>query len=313
MKHRATRVVTAAGAAALALSSVFGGASSSAATSTYTLDMVWDRPVPECVGEIVCTGVGTGDFDYGVPDEGSTTTRLSVVADPVVTQPDDAPVRAGTLEYCNGATLSGTNVDSVDLVVSVDVASAGPGVTSETTLLVNSVNTEDPIESADQLSFASDPTRVLHVLEGECATVELRTRVTVTGGTTVEVSLGDIVTPDSGYVSQDGRREVGLWIKPGNGLNLGAKGQIPMAILGSPLNDVTLIDQSTVRFEGAVPAKQKVVGGNGGGVQDLQLHVPSESISTLTADDTRACATFETVTGEALIACDDVRIVPKRR
>lgn len=311
MRQRAGRLIAVAAVGAWALSAALGSATSSAASSTYTVDMAWDNPVPECIGGVVCTGVGTGDFEYGVPFESSAATSLSVVADPVVTQPGAAAVRAATLEYCNGSTLSGTNVDSVDLVVSVDVAGAGQAVTDETTLLVNSVNTDDPLESADQLSFASDPTRILHVLEDECATVELRTRVTVKDGTAVEVSIGDILTPETGYISDEGRREVDLWVKPA--INLGAKGQIPMVILGSELNDVTQIDQSTVRFEGGAPSKQKVTHANGDGIADLHLHVPYESLATLTADATRACATFETVTGESLVACDDVVMVPSTR
>ncbi len=311
MGQRVGRLVAVAAVGAWALSAAFGSAATSAASSTYTVDMVWDRPVPECVDAIVCSGVGTGDFEYGVPFESSAATSLSVVADPLVTQPGAAAVRAGTLEYCNGSTLSGTNVDSVDLVVTVDVPAVGQAVTAETTLLVNSVNTDDPIESADQLSFAGDPTRILHVLEDECATVEVRTRVTVGDGTTVEVSIGDILTPETGYISDEGRREVELWVKPA--INLGAKGLIPMVVMGSELNDVTLIDQSTVRFEGGAPAKQKVTDANGDGIADLHLHVPYESLTTLLPDATVACATFETITGDALVACDDVVIVPKHR
>ena len=41
--------------------------------------------------------------------------------------------------------------------------------------------------------------------------------------------------------------------------------------------------------------------------------MPYESLTTLLPAATVACATFETVTGDALVACDDVVMVPSTR
>ncbi len=283
-----------------------------AASLTYSVTMRWGATAPECVAPVVCSGTGTGSFSYGTPFESSAPATLDVGTKASVSQVDDQWAIAGSLRYCNGTTIVGTTVDAVDLDVAVNVTGVGSASTSDTTLLLNTVNSEDPLASADVLSFSSDPARRLHVLEGECAEVELRTRLTIVPNLGIEVSLGEILTPGSGFVTVDGRREVAIEIKPGgvpNPIKLTAQGVVPVAILGSALTDVRTIDPGTVRFEGGVPDKQKVTDVNKDGILDLLIHVPYQSLVELHHGDTQACATFATLQGELLIGCDTVKVL----
>lgn len=290
---------------------VSGGAS--AATLTYSVDMTWTNPNPACVDPVVCSGVGTSAFAYGVPVEPSTQVSLTITTLPSVTQTNSSLAKAGELTYCNGSVLSNTNVSSIDLNAAFATSDGATGSVAPTTLLVNTENIDgDPVASADQLSLSSAPDVQLHVLEDQCATIDLLTRFTPGTTPTLTVELGDVVTPDTGYTTIDGLRQVDIDIRPyqrPRPIDLSSREIIPVAIYGSALNDVTQIDRPTVRFEGAKPIFQIALDVDRDGIKDLLILVPTRSITTLQAGDTAACATFDNLVGDHLGGCQAIQVI----
>lgn len=110
-------------------------------------------------------------------------------------------------------------------------------------------------------------------------------------------------------------------VKPGseeNPVNLGARGTIPVAILGSDAFDVRAVDVATVAFAGAAVAtdprgrpRAAVEDVDGDGSPDLVLHF-SVAALRLGGDDRAATVTGRTVAPDALefAASDRVRVVP---
>ena len=285
----------------------------SAATLTYSLNMTWTNPSPACVDPVVCSGVGTPAFAYGVPTATSTQVTLTLAALAKITQTNSAFAKAGTLTYCNGSIDSTSNVNSVDLNAAFTIDGGASGSVAPTTLLVNTPNVDgDPVGSADVLSLSSAPGIALHVLEDHCATIGLIAQLTTGATPVLTVGLGEVTTPDSGYVTVDGRRQVDIDIRPHERprpINLSSKEVIPVAIYGSTLNDVTKIDQPTVEFEGATPTRQKILDVNHDGVNDLLIFVPTQAITTLQPGDTSACATFADLDGSLLGGCQSIQVI----
>ncbi len=284
----------------------------SAATLTYSVAMTWTNPSPACVDPVVCSGVGTSAFAYGTPVAPSTQVSLTLTALPSITQVNATFTKVGTLTYCNGSVNLESVVNSVDLNAAFTIAGGASGSVAPTTLLVNTENVDgDPVASADVLSLSSAPGVEFHVLEDQCATIDLLAQITSGGAPTLTVGLGGVTTP-GGYTTIDGRRQVDIDIRPHEKprpINLASKEIIPVAIYGSALNDVTLIDQPTVRFEGGTPIKQKIVDVNTDGVSDLLIYVPTQSITTLEAGDTSACATFADLDGTLLGGCQSIQVI----
>lgn len=166
------------------------------AAVAFTVDLEWGVTTPTCDDTIICTGVGTKVLESGVPYvEGSPPTRLTLTQLSNISQPASAPVPIGTLEYCNGETLSDTDIEKVNLEADFDVPGVGGGhATDVTTLLITVNDPEDPEASADSLFLASDPTRQFTVLEGACTTVQLLGFVTTEPELTV--SLGPKIDPN---------------------------------------------------------------------------------------------------------------------
>lgn len=109
-------------------------------------------------------------------------------------------------------------------------------------------------------------------------------------------------------------------IKPGsfpNSINLGSRGSVPVAILGSASFDVTTINAETVEVAGSpVLTKGKnnklmasIEDVNGDGYPDLVVHVATSALE-LTSADTEALVTGELMDGTPIEGSDSVRIVP---
>lgn len=107
--------------------------------------------------------------------------------------------------------------------------------------------------------------------------------------------------------------KVSIDIKPGsfpNSINLGSKGNVPVAILSSPAFDATTVDRNTVIFAGASPLSigQTPEDVNGDGLLDVVLHFKTQDLN-LQPGDTEACLTGKTLAGQDIEGCDSVRIV----
>jgi hypothetical protein len=107
-------------------------------------------------------------------------------------------------------------------------------------------------------------------------------------------------------------------IKPGsdpNPINLGSRGVVPVAILGSEGFDPTALPISAIHFAGAAPDKCHTADvAPADGYTDLFCHFRTQSLD-LTADSTEACVTIALDPAEdalALTGCDSVRIVPPK-
>ncbi len=108
-------------------------------------------------------------------------------------------------------------------------------------------------------------------------------------------------------------------IKPGsdpNSINLGSNGNVPVAILSTPVFDATTVNPATVTL---ADAQVKVKGNgtllanvedvNGDGTTDLVVHINTAGMS-LTDGDIEAVLTGETFDGQAIRGSDLVRVVP---
>lgn len=106
---------------------------------------------------------------------------------------------------------------------------------------------------------------------------------------------------------------VGIDIKPDsdpNSINLGAKGVLPVAVLGSPDLDVSTIDPTTVLFAGAAPVRWVVCDTNSDAIPDLLFHFEIQALN-LTDESQEATLNGQTLDGVVIEGQDSVRIVPK--
>lgn len=118
---------------------------------------------------------------------------------------------------------------------------------------------------------------------------------------------------ENGKIYAFGPIKVNIDIKPGsfpNSINLGSKGNVPVAILSDPTFDATTVDRSTVVFAGAspLPIGKSPEDVNGDGLLDVVLHFSTQSLN-LQLSDTEACLTGKTLGGQDFKGCDSVRIV----
>ena len=109
---------------------------------------------------------------------------------------------------------------------------------------------------------------------------------------------------------------IAIDIKPGsypNSINLKNKGVIPVAILGSEIFDVMMVDLETVMFACAEPAPldPEYEDVNMDGYLDLVLHFYTQEVC-IDPGDTEAALTGGTMCGYCFIGIDSVRTVPKK-
>ncbi len=159
-------------------------ATSDAPIDGSTTEAIFINPEPVCVDPVVCTGIDTNSITWGSPASGSAPGSLSVAGTNFSTT-FDLPFVIGTLSYFNGSTFLGTELTGADLSLelTVDIPDLGiddlvlnslRGVT-----INNTLNTSDPIASADFVTIAPPPGlssgfgNNFHVLEGEMATATL--------------------------------------------------------------------------------------------------------------------------------------------
>ncbi|HET8541859.1 MAG TPA: hypothetical protein VFL83_18420 [Anaeromyxobacter sp.] len=137
--------------------------------------------------------------------------------------------------------------------------------------------------------------------------------------------LGDADLPFETW-TDDPALEVAIDVKPGsdeNPVNLGARGRIPVAILGSEAFDVEAVDLATVRFAGAPPAttgrgepQASLEDVNADGILDLVLHFAIQDLGIAASDERAALAGATKAPGAVeLTGSDRIRVVPapKRR
>ncbi|NEP13183.1 MAG: PEP-CTERM sorting domain-containing protein [Symploca sp. SIO2C1] len=144
----------------------WGWESKSATKGTSAASFVNSSP-----STAVVSGVGTSSFAWGSGQP----SQLSFTPKPFNPKPNEV-FSLGTLDYFNGTILSGTEASSVDLLLdfTFDNAMENNQQISAGLSLINTVNTSDPVASADSVSFTSGGfTSAFNVLEGQSASAEL--------------------------------------------------------------------------------------------------------------------------------------------
>jgi hypothetical protein len=168
-----------------------------------------------------------------------------------------------------------------------------------------------------------------HVLDPlALAPTSMSVDLTPFAGQTVRLRFAEVDNQSFFQASLDGVQivstprviQVGIDIKPGssvNPINLGAKGTVPVAILGSGTFDATQVDPATVKLAGApvrLNGQGQPLGSfqdvNGDGLLDLLVQVESGALQ-LTSSDTQATLTGTTFSGTPITGTDSVSIVPK--
>jgi hypothetical protein len=109
-------------------------------------------------------------------------------------------------------------------------------------------------------------------------------------------------------------RDTYLDIKPGsfpNSINLGSKGNTPVAILGNSI-DVNNIDPSTITFAGAKPVHWAIEDVNNDGKADMILQFSTQALD-LDGSSTEAELRGNTWDGQTFTGEDSVNIVQPKK
>ncbi len=144
----------------------------------------------------VTNGVGTPAFSWGSGDPSS----LSFAGAAFDTKPDTV-FKLGTLTFHNGTILSGSGADSItfNALLNFDNIPEKNFTLSSVFNLVNTLNTNDPIASADQVSIGSWG-YTFNVLEGNTASVDVLAKLTTTlSGTAAGVESGAALSSEEGF------------------------------------------------------------------------------------------------------------------
>jgi len=221
---------------------------------------------------------------------------MRVLGDPVELEMDDIVVILGTNSE---ATVDETAPNKIE--VTTDIESSSPvlvGVGEDITVSVSSASQSVITETAEGLYSVSSLETSLQPITVEIA------------GVKTEYLPGDDYMPAI------------IDIKPGsteNSINLGSRGNVPVAIMSTPAFDATTVDPLTVELASA-PVKLKGKGKamatvndvndvNGDGFDDLLVHIDTTAFELSdTAED--ATLVGMTIDGIEIRGTDFVRIVP---
>jgi hypothetical protein len=144
-------------------------ATAGSATGTFS------NPAPTCP-PATCSGLGTSSVSWGIGESGSLSFAGASFAPEIGT-----PFKLGSLTYHNGATQVGSSIDGIELDFDISFDNVPElNFTYNTRLQINNtLNTDDPIASADFVSFATGGfSSTFNVLEGSTATVDLMVELT---------------------------------------------------------------------------------------------------------------------------------------
>jgi PEP-CTERM motif len=131
---------------------------------------VFFNPVPSCP-PATCSGLGSNQLSWGIPNSSSDSANsVTFRGRSVMTDPDQ-PMVLGEMDYFNGTILTGSEISSVQLVMQF-LYSDGSRADLNQTIFINSTpNTNDPLESADSLSFHTGPDFFVFENTGSSATL----------------------------------------------------------------------------------------------------------------------------------------------
>ncbi len=168
-------------AALAALGILLTAGLANAATVDLTTSGVFTNP--EGSSSTVTTGVGTSDFTWGTGTSGSGPSSLSFGGTTATVDTDLSELFTfGVLEFYNGTIVSGTGASSVDLSVSVDAGPAGDGEQSFDLGIINTVNTWNPIASADYVTITAELGSADLMIDGQAYVLEFLGFGTVSAG-----------------------------------------------------------------------------------------------------------------------------------
>lgn len=151
------------------------------------------NPLPSSA---VTNGVGTSMFSWGSGDPSS----LSFTGAAFDTEPDTV-FKLGTLTFSNGKILDGSEANSVTFnsLVNFDNVPEKNFTLSSVFNLINTLNTDDPVASADQVSIG-DWGYTFNVLEGNMASVDVMAKLTTTlSGIAAGVESGAALSSEQGF------------------------------------------------------------------------------------------------------------------
>ena len=187
---------------AAALSCLTSPAVGLAATVTGTDTGVFVNPVPS--SGVTVTGVGTSTFTYGTGSN-SLPNSLSYAAANPISSTTETPFKLGTLTYFNGATLSNTTPDHIDLQIALNLTQ--PGVVNEnftfTLDLVSTPNTGTPDQQADYVYFPSSYSSSTFTAGGETYTLKLLGFSNVVGDGFLASSSSELHVREQGTATAD--------------------------------------------------------------------------------------------------------------
>ena len=188
--------------------SAFGTAAQSQVAGSGTISGVFENPQPFEGGDLVVTGVGTSVFTTGIPfSESDFSTGLAFTPLDFVDQIQGESFVAGFIDYTNGTT-DGGSASSVELVLNAfsdDDLFVQMLVEPIRFLVTTNSTANTPEQNADVIFFDNRPELGgFRVLEGETAQVE----VLVAFNSLDLVGFGEVLTPETGFVSEDPLAEV---------------------------------------------------------------------------------------------------------
>ncbi|MBC7416181.1 MAG: choice-of-anchor K domain-containing protein [Herminiimonas sp.] len=143
---------------------IFGAAPASAADVVGSSTGVFVNALPATA---ITTGSGTSSFTFGSAFDSVGVGSLSFVASSFSAN-FNSSFKLGTLNYFNGTTVFGTDINSVDLAIGLkfSVPPIAPAVSNFNLTLINSPNVGTPDENADFVFFNGAQTLTPFLING---------------------------------------------------------------------------------------------------------------------------------------------------